>query len=52
MEFHQGLKFHYYFTENLPLDLVMNQMNPFYIHTPYFLKIQFKMILKPILRSL
>jgi len=45
MEFHQGLKFHYYIPESLPLDLVMNQTNPFYTHTAYFLKIQFKMIL-------
>jgi len=45
MEFHQGLKFHYCFSESLPLDLVMNQKNPFYTHTPCFLKIRFKMIL-------
>lgn len=45
MEFHQGLKFHYYFPESLPLDLVINHMNLFYTHTPYFLKIQFEIIL-------
>jgi hypothetical protein len=27
--FHQGLEFHDYFPESLPLDFVMNQKNPF-----------------------
>jgi hypothetical protein len=45
MEFHHGLKFHHFFPESLPLDRDMNQTNSFYTHTPYFLKIQFKMIL-------
>ena len=45
IEFHQGLKFHYYFPESLPLDLVMNHTNPSYTHRPHFLKIHFKIIL-------